>query len=260
MASLLLEPMFITFRQAGVAVFLAALLLTACVPNKAWRIHYTPGQPPAIDPPLFELASTVDCRETPAPSALPSAYRLAFIEFDDRGEFFDRGQLTQALQTIAEVKGRASASHPAAVVLFVHGWQNNASDRAGNVAGFRKMLTCLGPQFNPAGVAPEDTRVLGIYIGWRGQVVKAPVATELTFWNRRNESESLPGAHVVETLLSVMKAVKGPDFSGNGVSLVIGHSFGGGLLETALTQTLENVVLDTPSGQPIRWPADLVVL
>jgi pimeloyl-ACP methyl ester carboxylesterase len=246
-----------TFRQLVPAV-IAALLLSACVPNQAWRIHYMPGQPPAIDPPLFEQASIADCDSHPRSGT--SAYRLAFVEFDDRGEFFERSQLEQALRLIRQVKETASAKYPAAVVLFVHGWKNNASDRSGNVAGFKKMLTCLGPQFNPSEAPAEQTRVVGIYLGWRGAVVDAPVVKELTFWDRRDESRNLPGAQVVEALLSIMKTAKGERYSEATVSILIGHSFGGGLLETALTQTLENIILDTPSGQPISWPNDLTVL
>jgi hypothetical protein len=255
------EKGFALDMSHSVPAIIGLLLLSACVPNQAWRIHYMPGQPPAIDPSLFEVVSTSDCRgpHVPVPGQ-SSAYRLAFIEFDDRGEFFERGQLDQALHTISQVKETASTEYPAAVVLFVHGWKNNASDRSDNVAGFKKMLACLGVQFNPPGSPPEQTRIVGIYLGWRGAVVSAPVVKELTFWDRRNESRNLPGAQVVETLLSIMKVSKGNRYSANGISILIGHSFGGGLLETALTQTLENIILDTPSGHQIDWPANLTVL
>jgi hypothetical protein len=236
-------------------LLLAAALLSACVPNRAWRIHYAPGYRPAVDPPLFEVVST-NCK---GPGS--ASYRLAFVEFDDRGEFFERDQLNQALRTIREAKEIASKKDPAAVVLFVHGWKNNASDRSGNVAGFKSMLGCLAAQFNPSGADPERTRMVGIYVGWRGAVVSAPVLKELTFWDRRDESRNLPGAHVVETLLSIMKTAKGPSVADpNALSFLIGHSFGGGLLETAVTQTFENIILDTPRGATIQWPADLTVL
>lgn len=254
-------PFLATKLKYFFAPMLPALLLCGCVANRAWRIHYLPGRPPAIDPTLFADATTSDCRGPHAPvSGESSAYHLSFIEFDDRGEFFERGQLEQALQTIRQVKEEASAEYPLAVVLFVHGWKNNASDRSPNVAGFKKMLTCLGGQFNPIGSRPDQTRVVGVYIGWRGAVVSAPLLKELTFWDRRDESRNLPGAQLVETLLSIMKTSKGERYTGDGITILIGHSFGGGLLETALTQTLENVVLDTPSGHRIYWPADLTVM
>lgn len=231
------------------------LVLAGCVPNQAWRIHYTPNNPPVIDPPLFRTVST-KCHG----ANVNSSYYLAFIEFDDRGEFFERGQLEQALRLISQVKSHATDTVPATVVLFVHGWKNNASEQSGNVAGFESMLGCLASQFNSS-PAPEASTVVGIYLGWRGRVVSAPGIEDLTFWNRRNESRNLPGAHTVETLLSVMKAIKGPDYSDpKGQSFLIGHSFGGGLLETALTQTYENIILNTPSGSPVHWPTDLTVL
>ncbi len=240
-------------RWTGLVLALA-LVLSGCVPNRAWRVHYTPGQPPAIDPPLFRTVST-KCHG----KYVSSAYHLAFIEFDERGEFFERGQLEQALQLIREAKSQATEASPATVVLFVHGWKNNASDQSGNVAGFEAMLGCLASQFNNS-PAPAASTVVGIYLGWRGRVLDVPGIEDLTFWDRRNESRNLPGAHTVETLLSVMKAIKGPDYSDpKGQSFLIGHSFGGGLLETALTPTYENIILNTPSGGAVHWPTDLTV-
>lgn len=237
-------------------IAIVAALLSACVPNRAWRIHYSQGHPPAVDPPLFEVVAT-NCHGIEG----SAAYRLAFVEFDDRGELFEREQLDMALKPVRDAKKTATEKDPVTVVLFVHGWKNNASDRSGNVAGFKSMLGCLAAQFNPAGAEPEKTRMIGIYVGWRGAVVSAPLLKEITFWDRRDESWNLPGAHMVETLLSILKAAKGENYSDkNAQSFLIGHSFGGGLLETALTQTFENIILNTPPDKPIQWPTDLTVL
>ena len=49
------------------------------------------------------------------------------------------------------------------------------------------------------------------------------------------------------------------DFTDEDISVLIGHSFGGALLESALTQTLEGLVLNPDSQKKIRWPANLIM-
>jgi len=241
------------------AVLALAAVLAGCVGNHAWRISYNAQGVPTVAQPVLERKPTPDCPATPPSS---HAYRLAFIEFDDRGEFFERRQLDNALGEIAKVKAASTAKAPAAVVVFVHGWKNNAAPGNGNVCDFETMLLQLGPQFsnNDDLSDAERTHVLGIYIGWRGAVISAPVLKELTFFDRRDKSQNLPNAHLVETLLSIVKAAKGSDYRDPTFTLLVGHSFGGGLLESALTQTVTNIVLDTPHNQEIHWPADLTVL
>jgi hypothetical protein len=229
-----------------------ALLATSCVGNKAYRVTYKPDGSPIIDATKSEKLpkKEFDCCENPE---LEFAYRLAFVEFDDRGEMFARGQLQQVVREIREVKRKAGqAGTNAVVAVFVHGWKNNASEKSGNVWGFRRMLALLAQQY-------RNSPVLGVYIGWRGAVVSAPVLKEFTFWDRRNKSQNLPNAHMAETLLSIMREAKGPEFTDKTISMFVGHSFGGGLLEAALTQSIQGLIVQTKPGDIIRWPANLIV-
>ena len=61
-------------------ILVAALMLslTCCVANKQWR------KPVSVFPPI----------------PVESPYTLAFIEFDDMGEFWDRNQMKEALRAI----------------------------------------------------------------------------------------------------------------------------------------------------------------
>ena len=103
--------------------------------------------------------------------------------------------------------------------------------------------------------------MVGIYIGWRGAVVSAPILKEFTFFDRHGKSQNLPGPHLSEALIKVMAAAKGRDYSDtSAVSVLVGHSFGGAVLETALSETLaQTVLLARQTGTPIKWPADLIV-
>jgi hypothetical protein len=193
-------------------------------------------------------------------------YHLAFVEFDERGELFDRGQLDRALRTITAARDRAADSTAArsrrgdtaavrpTVVLFVHGWKHNASDKSANVWGFRQTL---------AGMSLQTSRapVVGIYVGWRGGTVSAPVLKELTFFDRNQKSQALPNAHLVESLVSIMRTAKAVRTPGEPTATMVlfGHSFGGAVLESALTQTLTGLVAGSGDVRTITWPADLIV-
>jgi hypothetical protein len=247
------------FGVAGMAAL--ALAASGCVANTAYRtcLDQPPGAPCSKPSVLTEHLTTkeFDPTETGAPDA-PWPYKLSFVEFDDRGEMFDRRQLTAAVDTINAARAAAAPGVRPVVAVFVHGWKNNASESSGNVWGFRQTLAGLALQYKISGgpFAP----VVGVYIGWRGAVVSAPLLKEFTFFERHSKSQNLPGPHLAEALVRVMQAAKGPDFSAPTVSILIGHSFGGAVLETALSEVLADLVIRAERTRtPVQWPADLVM-
>jgi hypothetical protein len=252
---------------------LACLLVsgaaTSCVGNKAYRTCLgTPsGQPCSKPSVLREKLTTKDFdREMaactgPCPSCVRDCewpYELAFVEFDDRGEMFDRRQLAAAVDTITRAKANAPAGTQPVVAVFIHGWKNNASESSGNVWGFRQILAGLSLEYKVPG--GPFSPVVGVYIGWRGAVVSAPLLKEFTFFDRHGKSQNLPGPHMSEALVKIMQAAKGRNFEDPTMSVLIGHSFGGAVLETALSETIATLVTEAQStGTPIRWPADLIM-
>ena len=242
----------------GLALVFLAALSSSCVANRSYHA--------AAEIHREELTGRQFDPLEPAIAGKVSRYRLSFIEFDDRGELFKRGQLPTALDEIDKAKRDAAPGDHPLIVVFIHGWKNNASPSNGNVWGFRQVLAQLSyglEQKTASGQnAPHEVPVLGIYIGWRGAVVSAPILKEFTFFDRRRKSQSLPNAQMVESLTKIMTAVRNPlpDRS-RAVSVLVGHSFGGAVLETALTDSLLQAALHpAPSasdGPP--WPADLVI-
>lgn len=249
------------------AIVLLTLWGSGCVPNTAYRTCFKqpPGHTCATPSVLTEQLTYLEFDRTqtgavqPDGTPIPFPYQLAFVEFDDRGEMFDRQQLDAAVAAIDQAKRNAPAGTHPVVALFVHGWKNNASDSSGNVWGFRQTLAALSLQYKVPG--GPFSPVVGIYIGWRGAVVSAPIIKEFTFFDRHAKSQNLPGAHMAEALIKIMEAAKGRDFNDSStVSVLIGHSFGGAVLETALSETLAGTVLHArQTGTPIRWPADLIM-
>jgi hypothetical protein len=281
---------FADVRAQILLVLLALAVTPACVGNKAYRTQ-TPVLHETLQTRQFDPTQDDDA-EWP--------FTMAFIEFDDRGEMFSRTQLERATAEIAaaktvaaqqsgEIRKRIAAAgldlcerrpelcvaNPV-VVVFVHGWKNNASEGSGNVWGFRQVLAGLSMQFTlglqeeirSAVSSPDrlDLRglsvpVVGVYIGWRGAVVKVPILKEFTFFDRHVKSQNVPNAHMVEALLKVMQAAKGRDYQEPTISVLIGHSFGGAVLETAITQPLMSMLLHSISDRaPVTWPATLTML
>jgi pimeloyl-ACP methyl ester carboxylesterase len=238
-------------------VWLACIgvLVTGCVGQRQYRSIDKSVRYEALQARQFDPRQNADTVLYP--------YHLAFIEFDERGEFFDRRQLDSALATISKARDRAatltrtqppdSAPVRPTVVLFVHGWKHNASDKSANVWGFRQLLAGFSLQTK----AP----VVGIYVGWRGLTLTPPILKELTFFDRHQKSQALPNAHLVESLTSIMSAAKVVRAQGEPTATMVlfGHSFGGAVLESALTQTFAGLVANAADVRKITWPADLIV-
>ena len=215
---------------------MAAVALTSCISNRPYR----------VTAPVLH--------ETP-PSYCPAGdahYTLSFVEFDDMGELWDPGELKKTIQTIRDARNQAPL-----VVLFVHGWKNNASDKSGNVSGFRCELGSIAARYH--------RNVIGIYFGWRGDITSVQFFKNFTFRNRMNAATRIPGAHMTDAIVSIMRETKENDRGGDATLILVGHSFGGLVLERAVTQALvERIEQPATTGTSAatdgsRFPADLVV-
>jgi hypothetical protein len=202
---------------------------------------------------------------------------LAFLEFDEFGEMWDRcpesvpfdpterakrKDLPPACQMDAALRllerAEEESDHPI-VVTFTHGWKNNADDRDGrqnhNVTGFEGVLEFLKtlPKY-------QNYPIVGIYISWRGDLVPAtwPVRRQFSYFNREGAAIRIPGASMTSALTRIMlEAHRRPAAH----LIMVGHSFGGLMLERALTQAMTDYVLRNARGATdgdFAW-ADLVV-
>jgi hypothetical protein len=257
-----------------VAALTLALGLSGCVANRAYRemppVPRAPAPAPGeealcpeapVSPPQATSAkgATKGSREigpvlheqvTDKQTDTVYKYSLAFVEFDDLGEMFYRpteickdGQgnrhgyyteLGQTLMEIARLNGGAEGPNPV-FVLFIHGWKNNASESSGNVWGFRSALQSLARQYH------GKRSIMGIYIGWRGAATNLPVVKEFSFWNRKNAATRIPGAHLTEAIRRITMAAKS---NSNAKLVVVGHSFGGLVMERTLTQAMVEMILE----------------
>ena len=228
-----------------IIVVLLSAACSACVGDKAYRT----GKNPSV------LSEKLRVRDfDPSQSGVldrESPYRLVFIEFNDKGELFDPAQLRRAIDEITAAKKRGKTL----VAAFVHGWKNNASDKSGNVWGWRQVLAGLS-------LNDPDHEVIGLYFGWRGRSLDPPILKEFSFFDRRPKSQSVGTKEMVGALRDIMQAIKGPAYDDDSaISVFVGHSFGGAVLESAATPELHRAIATArEQKRPVRWPADLIML
>ncbi len=150
------------------------------------------GQPPSCDPnpgdsnrDRVELAIRDLCSNQIWERR--SAYDLLFAEFTDQGLQFPEGldgigeahrQIDHILDGLNRIE--SGSTNGISLIVFVHGWRHNASYDDSNVQDFRKLLEAAAHAERETGY-----RVVGIYVGWRGQSSQIPGLEYLTFWGRK---------------------------------------------------------------------------
>ncbi len=237
----------------------------ACVPYRPFTL---PAAEIASLPPSEQHKYRQTVRECTdlmpdAPSLPAGRCQFAVIEFDDQGEFWRPEQLDETLKLINEKSGR-NPNREALVVVFVHGWKNNASPKneaEGNLASFKKVLVNLTADEMLKGEAPsvEARPVIGVYLSWRGLSATGPILKQVSFFGRKNAAERVARvsfSHAIQRIVSTVKGNKSETRGNpNSVVAVVGHSFGGLIVENTLLRTL---TIETDDFS--EFAADLAVL
>lgn len=192
-----------------------------------------------------------------------NTYQLGFIEFDDQGQLWNRD--TQEKRIIDEIK-RVATTQDLLIVVFVHGWKHSAAPNDDNINKFRAVLADLTDA--EAHISKHPRAVFGVYLGWRGGSIPIPILENVTFWDRKNTAHKVGHGGVTE-VLSELEHIRenqpDRDRDGNRTKLaIIGHSFGGAVVSSALTQLLENRLVTAKKSQQqeqlIKGFGDIVVL
>ena len=249
------------FRK--IPLLLPILLLSACASNVMYRSNY--------DTCTYERPG--DCRENALQVSAPGAsgeYRLGFVEYDDQGQLRDPGQVEKVL---GEYQRLAGGPDDVLLVSFVHGWHHSAAPEDSNIQSFRKMLRDISIMEEIGSRQQKRTKrkILGLYIGWRGDSISVPYLNSVTFWDRKATAHDVGTQGVTEVLLRLEEIVnvkKGieqevpPPLTSRLV--VIGHSFGGAVVYTSLQKILLDRFIDSRAGKTFQGDAqgfgDLVVL
>jgi pimeloyl-ACP methyl ester carboxylesterase len=166
-------------------------------------------------------------------------YWLGFVEFDDEGWMYSSpGQPSQLDVLQSELKKELDNTEARdtdfLLVAFVHGWHHNAHDSDCNVHEFRAMLDIANAQYAAAypRYLAHRRRIIGVYVGWRGESIASAGLNETTVLDRRNAAERVAKGDVRELFatlrqLQIRESMKPGWRSDRMRTVVIGHSFGG---------------------------------
>ena len=155
------------------------LALAACSFNGQYRSQLMP----------CTITATADCWDAAIQyeNNGQGEYHLGFIEFDDQGQLRQRQQLEAVLDYFYNI----AAHDDVILTVFAHGWHHDADVNDTNVQEFQKLLRQLAAA--EALGSEQDKRakrkILGVYLGWRGDSIEIPVVNHLTFWDRKSTAQ-----------------------------------------------------------------------
>jgi hypothetical protein len=221
------SPLSFVFRCTPVLV--AGLILSGC----AQIAPYRPNT--AADP---------NRSVTPGPG-----YEVAFIEFGEQGSYEDPSQLERALELIKKTPRPL-------VVTYVHGWHNNDAPGNGDVEKFSDTLRQLAQS---ADVKKSGYHVIGVFLGWRGEIITAPLLNELTFYNRKTAAERLASNFdCYDAIAAISEAARANHPEGQ-YTILMGHSFGGLVVERSVAHAI-NAEMHGHATEGQSLPADLIIM
>ncbi len=176
-----------------------------------------------------------------------SGYDLAFIEFGEQGSYQDSSQLQNAIDLIQRT------TRPL-VITYVHGWHNNAG--SADVDRFCEWLSALS---QTQLIRSRRFHIVGVYLGWRGELTMAPVVRQLTFYSRKAAAERLASNFdCYDAIAAVSEAARKFHGSGGQYTVLIGHSFGGLVVERAVAHAI-NAEMHGHAAPDRSLPADLIL-
>lgn len=181
-------------------------------------------------------------------------YDLAFVEFSERGNAFDRDKMKQVLDYVDQQERQAP--NGIMLLVFTHGWRHNAGNQPhSNVHGFRNVLKLIGKE------QLGKKKVIGIYIGWRGLSLKLDPVNLATYWGRKNAARQVGTGGVPELLLRLNEIAKRGYTNNRNTFVITGHSFGAAVILAALKDIWLERIVNAPTvsanqcGSKVQCPS-----
>jgi hypothetical protein len=240
--------------QRTLLLLLLTTLLSACASNDIYRNDFKSC---VVTP--QELCESHAIQHHKVGS--DQEYMVGFVEIDDQGQLRDRAQMQALLDELYNMAAKESVL----INVFVHGWHHNAKPGDANVESFKNSLAQLSHVEHTLHDKPR--KVVGVYVGWRGESIDVPYLNNITFWDRKNTAEDVGHLGMAELLLrleeiSNVKNTQEPPVKSRLV--VVGHSFGGAAVYSATSQILADRFVDSRGDKNFVDTAkgfgDLVVL
>ncbi len=187
-------------------------------------------------------------------------FDVAIVEFDDEGRFVNGSQLEALSRRVKEA--RRENQEGAIVVCFIHGWHNTADWNNPNFVSFRRLVKALMWREMEA----LHRRVIGVYLGWSGKqedgigkwIGRIPIAKNATFSNRYDTAGDIGRSEDLSSCLVDLTAACKDDTGGNQAPLIlIGHSMGALILQSAIRELLRNP--HEPLIRPAAMPGPVTI-
>src|SRR5262245_41509503 len=115
----------------GVLFALVTLFCIGCSPHTAWRVPDTTDL--TCRSPSSDVGGLIEQVES-------TYVQLAYIEFTERGNLFNRGCVNKVFKLIQEEIAAQAPEDSLAVIVYVHGWKHNASPKDDDVKRFKDVL------------------------------------------------------------------------------------------------------------------------
>lgn len=243
-----------TSTQRALLLLLLTTLLSACASNDIYRSQFSRCE---VTPQDGCEAHSLQHHN----GGSDKEYLVGFVEIDDQGQLRDRAQMQALLDELYTMAAKESLL----INVFVHGWHHNAKPGDDNVNSFRKSLAQLSQVEHSLNKTPR--KVVGVYVGWRGESIDVPLLNNITFWDRKSTAQEVGHLGMAELLLrleeiSNVKNTQQPPVKSRLV--VVGHSFGGAAVYRATSQILADRFVNSRGGKSSVDSAegfgDLVVL
>jgi hypothetical protein len=165
-------------------------------------------------------------------SAAGHAFTINYVEYKDNGTRWKPRELDDAVAEVHQAIGE-DRKGSALVVVYVHGWENNADEPSAcqDVCRFKGIL--LPRLADTQAASGHPLKVVGIYLGWRGLTfTKEPLKHGITYWHRRDIARREGEAGIYDAIDAIEQAVH--PYRKNYVLVLAGHSFGSRVLENAV--------------------------
>lgn len=178
---------------------------------------------------------------------------LAHLELDDQGELLSRNQL----KAVTEQIQKESKEDPILLVVFIHGWNRNAShhERTGgkDLAHFRTWLSELSER-------DSEYKTMGVMVSWRGRSL-SPFPIGVDFFHRYAAARRMGGVIGAEVLHEIGATARASNQRSR--IMMMGHSMGGAILESCFSEAIASkVAVSHAQRRPLLrkdFPADLLI-
>ncbi len=249
--------MFMSVRRL-ISLVLLIFLVSGCASNDIYRKAFSSCQ---VSPQKTCEEHAIQLHQ----ASSDQEYLLGFVEIDDQGQLRNRRQMQAVLDELYIM----AANESLLINVFVHGWHHNAKPQDSNVESFKGSLAQLSQLESELATAQNKPprKVVGVYVGWRGESIDVPYLNNITFWDRKSTAQEVGHLGMDELLLKLeeisnVKNTLDPPIKSRLV--IVGHSFGGAAVYSATSQILASRFVDSREKKGFNDTAkgfgDLVVL